>query len=340
MRGLNTIASIACLTLALTPLSAHAQSLADFYKGKQVSLYIGFSPGGTYDLYGRQVARHIGKYIPGNPTVVPRNMEGAGSIRLANFIYSQAPKDGTAIATMGRGGAFGPLFGMKGAQFDAEKFLWLGSANDEVSLCAAWHQAGIKSFDEVRKKELIIAATGPGDESQTVPKIFNGVLGSKFRIIGGYPGSNEMTISIERGETQGRCAYSWASMKSVHRQWLDEKKIDILIQLSYQKHPELPHVPLAGDLAKTPEDRQMINLFAARQVMGRPFFAPPDMPKDRAEMLRKAFLDTLNDKDFLAEADKLKLEITPVPGERVQDIVREIFATPRAVVQKAAELVK
>jgi tripartite-type tricarboxylate transporter receptor subunit TctC len=340
MFGTRNEIIFAAVCYMLTVTAAHAQMPAEFYKGKQVSLYIGFSPGGTYDLYGRVVARHIGKHIPGNPTVVPRNMEGAGSIRLTNFMYAQAPKDGTAIATMGRGGAFGPLFGMKGAQFDAEKFLWLGSANDEVSLCASWHLSGIKSFDDVRQKELVIAATGPTDESQTVPKILNRVLGAKFRIIGGYPGSNEMTISIERGETQGRCAFSWASMKSVHRQWLDEKKIDILVQISYQKHPELPHIPLAGELAKTPEQKQMIALFAARQVMGRPFYAPPDLPKDRAETLRKAFLATLDDPDFRAEAEKLKLEITPVAGERVQDIVREIYATPREVVQKAAELVR
>ena len=337
--SMKKIALTIVATALLSP-SAHAQSVAEFYKGKTVSMYIGFSAGGTYDLYGRVVARHMGKHIPGNPTVVPKNMEGAGSIRLTNYMYHQAPKDGTALATMGRGGAFGPLFGMKGAQFDAERFLWLGSANDEVSLCAAWHQSGITSFEEVRRKELIIAATGPGDESQTVPKIFNGVLGSKFKVIGGYPGSNEMTISIERNETQGRCAFSWASMKSVHRQWLDEKKINILIQLSYQKHPELQHVPLAGDLAKTQEEKQMINLFAARQVMGRPFFSTPDIPPDRAAALRKAFLDTLKDPEYEAEAEKLKLENTPVSGERVQQIVSEIYATPRAVVQKATELVK
>lgn len=325
--------------LALTS-PALAQTPADFFRGKQVSLYIGFSAGGTYDLYGRVVARHIGKHIPGNPVVVPRNLEGAGSIRLVNFMYSQAPRDGTAIATMGRGGAFGPLFGMKGAQFDAERFIWLGSANDEVSLCAAWHLSGIRTFEDVRQRELVIAATGPGDESQTVPKLLNAVLGSKFKVIGGYPGSNEMTISIERGETQGRCAYSWASMKSVHRQWLDEKKINILVQLSYQKHPELPDIPLAGDLAKTPEDRQMINLLAARQVMGRPFFTTPELPADRAAALRKAFLDVLRDPEFLAEAEKLKLEITPVPGERVQQIVHDIYATPRPIVERAAEFVR
>ncbi len=336
----KAIAKAAVILSILAGASAQAQTPAEFFKDKQVSLYIGFAPGGTYDLYGRIVARHIGKHIPGNPSVVPKNMEGAGSIRLTNFMYTQAPKDGTAIATMGRGGAFGPLFGMKGAQFEAEKFLWLGSANDEVSLCASWHLSGIKSFDDVRQKELVIAATGPSDESQTVPKILNGVLGAKFRIIGGYTGSGQMTVSIERGETQGRCAFSWASMKAAHRQWLEEKKINILVQVSYQKHPELPHIPLAGDLAKTPEQKQMIALFAARQVMGRPFYAPPDLPKDRAEALRKAFLATLNDPEFRAEADKLRLEITPVPGERVQGIVREIYATPRDVVQKAAALVK
>jgi len=337
---LKLIARAAVAIAAVASPNAQAQTPAEFYKGKQVSLYIGFSAGGTYDLYGRVVARHIGKHIPGNPSVVPKNMEGAGSIRLTNFMYTQAPKDGTAIATMGRGGAFGPLFGMKGAQFEAERFLWVGSANDEVSLCASWHLSGLRTFEDVRQKELIIAATGPGDESQTVPKLLNAVLGSKFKVIGGYPGSNEMTISIERGETQGRCAFSWASMKSVHRQWLDEKKINILVQLSYQKHPELPDVPLAGDLARTEEEKQMINLLAARQVMGRPFFAPPDLPNDRAETLRTAFLATLRDPDFLAEAERLKLEITPVPGERVQQIVHDIYATPRAVVEKAAEFVK
>ena len=248
--------------------TASAQTPAEFFRGKQVSLYIGFSAGGTYDLYGRVVARHLGKHIPGNPVVVPKNMEGAGSIRVTNYMYAQAPKDGTALATMGRGGAFGPLFGMKGAVFDAQRFIWLGSANDEVSLCASWHLSDVKTFDDLRQRELIIAATGPGDESQTVPKLLNAVLGSKFKVIGGYPGSNEMTISIERNETQGRCAFSWASMKSVHRQWLDEKKLNILVQLSFQKHPEFPHVPLAGDLAKTEEEKQMINLLAARQVMG------------------------------------------------------------------------
>jgi hypothetical protein len=320
----------------------HAQSVADFYKDKQVSLYIGFAPGGGYDLYARTVGRHLGKHIPGNPTIVPRNMEGAGSIRLANFIYSQAPHDGTAIASMGRGGAFGPLFGQKGAKFDAQKYVWIGSANNEVSTCTAWHTSGVASFDQVLKRELVIAGTGPSDESVTVPKILNGVLGSKFKIIGGYTGATQMNLSMERNEneTQGRCAFSWDNLYGAHKQWLDENKITVLIQVAQEKAPELKHVPLASDLARTPEQKQIINLFTARQVMGRPFFAPPDLPKDRAEALRMAFMATMRDPEFLAEAKKVKIEIEPVSGERVQDIVTQIYATPPAVVQKAIALMK
>jgi tripartite-type tricarboxylate transporter receptor subunit TctC len=193
--GIITLAVALCFAGS----AAAQDAVADFYRGKTVRITVGSAVGGGFDGYARLVGRHFGKHIPGNPTVVPKNMEGAGSIRLTNFMYAQAPKDGTALATMGRGGAFGPLFGMKGAQFDAERFLWIGSANDEVSLCASWHLSGVKSFDDVRQRELIIAATGPGDESQTVPKLLNAVLGAKFKVIGGYPGSNEMTISIERG---------------------------------------------------------------------------------------------------------------------------------------------
>jgi tripartite-type tricarboxylate transporter receptor subunit TctC len=331
---------LAAAAFAIASSGTAAQSVADFYKDKQLSLYIGFAPGGGYDLYARTVGRHLGRHIPGNPTIVPRNMEGAGSIRLANFIYSQAPRDGTAIASMGRGGAFGPLFGQKGAQFDAQKYTWLGSANNEVSTCSAWHTSGVTSFDQVLERELVIAGTGPSDESVTVPKILNGVLGARFKIIGGYTGATQMNLSMERSETQGRCAFSWDNLKAAHKQWLDEKKITVLIQVAYEKAPELKHVPLASDLAKSPAQKQIINLFTARQVMGRPFFAPPELPKDRADALRRAFMATLRDPQFLAEAKKMKIEIEPVSGERVQQIVRDIYATPPEVVKQAIALMK
>lgn len=330
--------ALAALTLAIsTPTMA--QDLADAFRGKTVNLYIGFSPGGAYDLYARTVARHIGRYIPGHPTVVPQNMSGAGSLRVANYIYSVAPKDGTAFATMGRGAAFGPLLGQPGGSFDAQKFTWLGSANDEVSVCASWHTSGIRTVEDLFGKELIIGATGPSDETATVPKAINGVLGTKMRVITGYPGAAEMNIAMERGETTGRCGLSWSSAKASLQHWLADKKINLLMQVSYGKHPDLPDVPLVMDLAKTEEQKQLLRIFAARQVMGRPFFAPPDMPKDRADMLRKAFDAVLKDPDFLADAERAKLEIVPVSGERVTEIVREIYGLPPAVIEKAKAFV-
>lgn len=338
--AIRTQVALVLAALLISPTAARAQAPAEFFKDKQVSLYIGFPPGGGYDLYARVLARHLGKHIPGNPAVVPRNMEGAGSIRVANFIYTQAPRDGTAIATIGRGAAFGPLFGQPGAQFDAQKFLWLGSANNEVSTCVAWHTSGVTTFEQARQREVILGATGVSDESTTTAKMLNGVLGSKFKIISSYTGSTQVLLAMERKEVEGRCGISWDNIKGVLADWIQEKKVHILIQIAYQKAPDLQDVPLAGDLAKTPEQKQIVNLFAAPQIMGRPYFAPPDIPRDRAEILRKAFMATLSDPAFLDEAKKAKLEISAVPGQRVQDVVGEVYATPREVVQKAITLMK
>jgi tripartite-type tricarboxylate transporter receptor subunit TctC len=340
MRATTLTVTLVIAVLAALPLSpVQAQSVADFYRGKSLNLYIGFSVGGAYDLYGRLVARHMGKHIPGNPNIIPQNMAGAGSLRVANFIYAAAPKDGTAFATMGRGAAFGPMFNQSGAAFDAQKYTWLGSANDEVSLCVSWHTSGVAKFEDILTKELIIAASGPTDETATVPRAINGILGTRMRVVTGYPGSPEMNLAMERGEVAGRCGLSWSSAKANLRQWLDEKKLQLLFQVSYAKHADLPDVPLIMDFAKTNEQRQLLRIFAARQVMGRPFLAPPDLPKDRADALRAAFMATLQDKEFLAEAEKAQLEITPVSGERVQALVDEVYATPPAIVKKAAEFV-
>jgi tripartite-type tricarboxylate transporter receptor subunit TctC len=329
---------LAALALASLPLAAEAQTPAEFYKGKQVSLYIGFSVGGGYDLYARMIARHMSKHIPGNPQIIPRTMEGSGSLRVANFIYQVAPKDGTAFATMGRGSAFGPLFGQSGAAFDALKYTWIGSANDEVSVCASWHTSPVKTFDDLKRIEMPTGGTGPTDETQQIPKVINGVLGTRMKVIAGYAGGTEINLAMERGEVEGRCGLSWSSVKVSQRAWLEQKKINILVQVSAAKHADLPDVPLAGDLATTDEQKQIIRIMAARQVMGRPFFAPPDLPADRAAVLRKAFLDTLQDPDLLAEADKAKLEITPVSGEKVEALLKDVYATPPPIVQKAAAL--
>jgi tripartite-type tricarboxylate transporter receptor subunit TctC len=326
---------------ALSASAAAAQSPAEFYKGKNnVDLYIGYSVGGGYDVYARLLARHMGKHIPGNPTVVPKNMEGAGSLRLANWLYNVAPKDGSTFGIIGRGTGFDPLLGKKGAQFDATKYNWIGSANNEVSVCVAWHTTGITKIEELYGKELTVGGTGASADTDQFPRVTNGVLGTKFKVITGYPGGNDIGLAMERGEVMGRCGWSFSSVKSTHMNWLNEKKINLLVQLALKKHPELPNVPLIVDLAKSEEQKRILRIIFARQVMGRPFLAPPGVPEDRVAALRKAFMDTMQDKDFLAEAEKAQLEITPESGEEIQELVTDLYKTPPEIAKKAAELVK
>jgi tripartite-type tricarboxylate transporter receptor subunit TctC len=329
-------AAVAAVLSILAASAARAQSGTDFYKGRNVDLYIGYSVGGAYDLYARTLSRFMGRHIPGNPTVLPKNMEGAGSLRLANWLYNVGPKDGSAFGIIGRGTPFDPLLGNRGAQFDGTKYTWIGSANNEVSICVAWHTAGIKSIAELANRELIVGGTSASADTDQFPRIANGVLGTKFRVITGYPGGNEIGLAMERGEVQGRCGWSWSSVKSTHQKWYDEKKFNILVQLALAKHADLPDVPLIVELAKTPEDRKILELIFARQVMGRPFLAPPGVPRDRADVLRKAFMDTMKDKEFLAAAEKAQLEITPVPGEELAKLVTRIYATPAEIAKKAA----
>src|SRR5947208_2148066 len=270
--------AISALTLAATSL-AQAQSPADFYKGKNLDVMIGYSVGGGYDVYARMIARHLGKHIPSTPTVIPKNMEGAGSLRLANWLYNVAPKDGSVIATIGRGTGFDPLLGHRAAQFDGTKFNWIGSANDEVSLCVSWNKPGnVATFDELLTKPLTVGGTSSAADTDQFPRILNGVFGTKMKVITGYPGGNDVNLAMERGEVDGRCGWSWSSVKSTRGSWLTDKKITILMQLSLSKHPDLPDVPLVTDLAKTDEQRQILRLIFARQVMGRPYLAPPGIP--------------------------------------------------------------
>jgi tripartite-type tricarboxylate transporter receptor subunit TctC len=319
----------------------HAQSVADFYKGKNVELYIGYSTGGAYDLYARLIARHLGKHIPGNPNVIPKNMTGAGSLVLANWLYNVAPKDGTAMGTIGRGTAFDPIISNQGqkARFDGTKYTWIGSANNEVSICVAWHTSGITKFEDLLTRQLVVGGTSASADTDQFPKILNGVLGTKFKIVSGYPGGNEVGLAMERGEVQGRCGWSWSSVKSTHMQWYRDKQFHILVQLALEKHPDLPDVPLVVDLAKTDEQRKILELIFARQVMGRPYVAPPGVPADRATALRTAFMETMTDKDFLVDAEKAKMEITPVSGDQVDKLVKRIYATPPEVAKTAATMI-
>jgi tripartite-type tricarboxylate transporter receptor subunit TctC len=342
MRVARSVCGVAIAAFGLLPISSgHAQEPADFYKSKNIDLMIGYSVGGGYDVYARMIARYFGKHMPASPMVVPKNMEGAGSLRLANWLYNVSAKDGAVLATIGRGTAFDPLLGHKAAQFDATKFNWIGSANDEVSVCVVWtSRSKVKTFSDLLTTELTVGGTGAAADTDQFPRILNGVLGTKMKIVTGYPGGNDVNLALERGEVDGRCGWSWSSVKSTRASWLADKKITVLMQLSLSKHPDLPDVPLVTDLAKTDEQRQILRLIFARQVMGRPYLAPPGVPAERVDALRKAFMDTMADKDFVADVEKAQLEITPVAGEAVQKLVGDIYQTPPAIAKKAADLLK
>jgi tripartite-type tricarboxylate transporter receptor subunit TctC len=328
--------AIAMLLALLVPAAvALAESTADFYKGRALDFYIGYSTGGAYDLYARVIGRHMGTHIPGNPTLVPKNLEGAGSLRLANFLYRVAPQDGSAFGTIGRGIAFDPLLIGQGDAFDAQKFSWIGSANNEVSVCVAMKDSGITRFEDLFTKELTVGGTGTSADTDQFPRVLNSVLGTHFKIVEGYPGGNDVVLAMERGEVKGRCGWSWSSVKSTHQSWIDDKKMTVLVQLSLNKHPELPDVPLVTDFAKTDEQRQILKMVFARQVMGRPYLAPPNLPADRLATLRQAFMDTMHDSDFVAEAKKIDLEINPVSGADVESLVKEVYSTPPEIVAKA-----
>jgi tripartite-type tricarboxylate transporter receptor subunit TctC len=331
-------APVAALVLVLASgLVSFALGAGDFFQGRSIAMYIGYSPGGAYDLYARVIARHMGAHIAGNPTFVPQNMEGAGSLRLANYMYRVAPQDGTAIATFGRGIAFDPLLLGQGDAFDAQKMNWLGSANNEVSVCVALKSSGITRFQDLFTKELTVGGTGASSDTDQFPRVLNAVLGTHFKIVQGYPGGNDVVLAMERGEVQGRCGWSWSSVLSTHKSWITDGRMIVLVQLSLTKHPDLPNVPLALDFAKTDQQRQILKMILARNVMGRPYVAPPNVPADRVAILRKAFMDTMADKDFRAEADKLQLEINPVSGDDVQKLVTEVYATPPDIIAKAKQ---
>lgn len=322
---------------ALAAEPAAAQPAGDMFRGKTVTVYIGFSPGGGYDTYARMVARHIGKYLPGNPTVIPQNMPGAGSLTLANHIYNVAPKDGTAFGSVEGGILFEGLY-IKDApvKFDPRKFTWVGGVNKEVSTCQAWNASPVTTFRDAFEKTMTVGGTGPGGDPHLFPRILNSVLNTKFKIVSGYPGTNEIFLAMEQRELDGICGWYWSSVKAVKNDWLEQKKIVPLVQLALEKHPSFPDVPLVLDFAKTPEDRQVLEITFAPMGMGRPYLAPPDLPADRRDALRSAFAQAMKDKVFLTEAEKAKLEINPTTGAEIEAVVAKIYAAPQSVIDRAA----
>ena len=316
-----------------------AETVEEFYKGKTINLFIGFEPGGGYDIYGRMLTRHIGRHIPGNPAIVAQNMPGAGSLRAAQSLYTVAPKDGTAIATFGRTIATTPLLAPASAQFDATKFNWLGSITNEVSTCVAWYTAGFKTFNDLLVKPITLGGDGPGADPDVFALLYKNVFDAKIKLVSGYHGTNPIVLAMERGEVDGLCGYSWSTIKSRHQGWLKDKKLNILVQAALKSDPELPNIPLVLDVAKTDEQRQTLKVILVTQEMARPFTAPPGVPQDRVAALRAAFDATMKDPEFLADAQKLNLDINPMSGQAIHDLLVETYATPKAIVERAAQAI-
>jgi tripartite-type tricarboxylate transporter receptor subunit TctC len=324
----------------LVPAGAQAQSVADFYKGKTITVIVGYSAGGGYDIYARAIARHMGKHLPGHPGFIVQNVTGAGSVNAANTLYNVSPKDGTAFGTFGRGLAMEPLIGTARVKYDATKFTWLGSGTNEVSVCATWHTSPVKTWQDALKTQFTVGGEGAGSDPDTFAALARNVFGVKLRLVTGYHGTSDIILAIERGEVDGRCGWSWSSVKSTRPTWIPEKKLNYLVHMSEVKAPELPNVPLISDFAKTDRQRQILRLVLSRQTMGRPFAAPPGVPADRAQALRQAFMATLKDPAFLAEAEKLKLDVNPVSGEEVDKLIAELYATPKDIVEETRKAIK
>jgi len=330
----SLVLALALATSVRAPASA--QTVADFYAGKTIQVLIGFSAGGGYDSYGRLIARHLGHHIPGNPKLVPQNMPGAGSLKAVNYLYGVAPKDGTALAHFAPGVLFEPLLGhAEGAQFDATKFTWLGSASREASVCAFIAGAGIKSWADMRSKPTIIGASGGGAESDVFPTVLRNMFHLPLKIVTGYPGGTEITLAMERHEVDGRCGWSWTSLLSRSKALLDSHQLDVVLQIALQKTKDLPDVPLIVDVTDNAEQKAALKLIVARQSIARPFAAPPRIPAERARALREAFAATLADPEFIADAKSQGLDIEAVQGAEVEALIREVYASSPQAVQLA-----
>ena len=318
--------------LALMGSGAFADPVEDFYRGRNVSLVIGYSVAGGYDTYARIVAHHLGRHIPGNPTVLPQNMEGAGSLRAANWLFNAAPKDGSTIGMFSRGMAMEPLIGTSHTMFDSRKFNWLGSGTNEVSTCVTWRDAPVKNWADALATPFTVGGEGSGSDPDIFATVVHNVFGVKLRLVSGYPGSAEVALAIERREVDGRCGWSYSSLKLQRPEWVADKKVNILVQLALAKSPELPDVPLITEFATTDRQRQILRLVFSRQAMARPFAAPPGIPADRRDALRAAFDATMKDPEFLAEAKQRGIEVNPVSGAEIDRLLAELYQSPPDVV--------
>jgi len=330
----------AVVSLTSAPARA-ADATANFYKGRTVQVLIGFSAGGGYDIYARTLARYMGRHIPGNPTLVPQNMPGAGTLKVANYIYNVAPKDGTVCGTFARGIPMEKLLGRTvWEQFDATKFTWIGSVTDEPSVCVFWAASGIKTWQDMKTKPWKVGGSGVTSDLDIYANVLRNMFHLPGRLITGFPGGTEVLLSMQRREVDGRCGWSWSALISRDKHLLDQKLVTVPLQLGLEKNPDIPDVPLVIDQTNDPKEKAALKLIFSRQVMARPFAAPPGLPPERVKALRDAFDATMKDPDFLAEMKRLDLEVHPQSGAKVEQLVKEVYTYPADVVKVATDAIK
>jgi tripartite-type tricarboxylate transporter receptor subunit TctC len=314
--------------------NARAETAADFYKGKTVRIIVGVGVGSGYDINARALARHLGAHIPGNPAVIVQNQPGAGSVTMTNALFNNGPFDGTAIGASFNGLPTTPLLAPSPSiHFEAVKLNWVGSTNRESQVMYVWHTAPQQTLDDLYTKEMVVGAQAPGSTQYDYPTLARALFNMKFKVITGYESTPKIHLAMERGEVHGTWA-NWSTLKAIASDWIKEKKVRILAQWDLKRHPEMPDIPMFYDVAKTPADKQALELELARLEFGRPFYMPPNVPKERVEAMRRAFDATMKDPAFLEDAKKLKIEVDPLTGEQVGELVGKLYGAPAEVVNR------
>jgi tripartite-type tricarboxylate transporter receptor subunit TctC len=338
--GGSLVAVILLALIGLESSTAAADPIADFYRGKSIGMVIATAPGGDYDLRARLVARHMGRHIPGNPTIVPRNMPGGVGIQAMNYMANVAPKDGTTIHAIMQNMSTHQALGGAGVEFDTRKFFWIGNTTDTPNVINSWHTTDIRTIQDVMTRELVVGAPGQATNSVYYPKALNELVGTKFKIVSGYPGGNDVNLAMERGEVGGRGSNSWASWKATKPDWLRDKKIFILVQVGLKRNPELADVPTMMELAKTDDDKAVLTFLSADVPIARSYVTTPGVPADRVQALRRAFDATMKDPQLLAEAAKLNMDLSPSTGEDAQRYSDLIANTPERVLTRAKAIIE
>ena len=332
---LRSLSAAALAALAIIP-GARAETVEEFYKKTQLSVYVGSGAGGGFDEIARVFSLHFARHLPGQPTPIVKNMPGAGGLLNVNFMYAQAPRDGSAIAAPFNTVFMLPLFGDPAAKFAARKFTWIGSLDKQTGTCVVWHTSDIKTLADASKREVQVGATGVNATPAIFSNMMNTLFGTRFKVISGYT-TNEMRFALERGETEGVCGLAWQTYKAVQPGWIENKQIRPIAQMGLVKNKDLPDVPLAIDMLKDPADHKVFELVVLPQEFGRPFIAPPGIPVDRAAAMTKAFSETLTDPAFLADSAKIRLSLDPLSGQQIMRLLDEAHKAPKDVIDRAAK---